>query len=142
MSKIQGWLGLAKKAGLLETGEENTGNIVRNGGAVLVILASDASDNAKRRAEGFVYGRNTPLVRIPLTKDDISFATGRNGCSMAVFKDLGFAANFLKSLAAEREGFSEISNEFSEKHERALLRLREKKKHKSTNKLGKRRKKV
>ncbi len=142
MSKIQGYLGLAKKAGLLETGEENTGNIVRSGKAVLVILASDASDNARRRAEGFVYGRNTPLVKIPLTKDDISLATGRNGCSMAVFKDLGFASNFLKALSAEHEGFEEITLELTEKSERALAKAREKKTSKRNNKIGKRRKNV
>ena len=65
MSKALRYLGIARKAGFLELGEENTGAAVRGSKAKVVFLAADASDNARRRAEGFVYGKNIPLLTLP-----------------------------------------------------------------------------
>ena len=62
---------------------------------------AQASANARKRAEDFVKGTNVPLTALPLTKEAVSSATGRPGCSMAVFTDKGLAAAFLKALAAE-----------------------------------------
>ena len=101
MSKALGYLGLARKAGALVTGEDNARLAVRSGRARLLVVSADASDNARRRAEVFVKGTNVPLAALPLTKEDVSSATGRPGCSMAVFTDRGLAAAFLKALAAE-----------------------------------------
>ena len=95
------FLGLARKAGALVTGEENARLAVRSGRARLLVVSADASDNARKRAEDFVKGTNVPLAVLPLTKEDVSSATGRPGCSMAVFTDKGLAAAFLKALAAE-----------------------------------------
>ena len=77
MSRALSYLGLAKKAGLLEIGEENTGAAIRWGKARFVILAADASDNARRRLEGFLYGKNIPMLRVSFTKDEISAETGK-----------------------------------------------------------------
>ena len=95
------FLGLARKAGALVTGEDNARLAVRSGRARLLVVSADASANARKRAEDFVKGTNVPLAALPLTKADISSATGRPGCSMAVFTDKGLAAAFLKALAAE-----------------------------------------
>lgn len=101
MANALGYLGIAKKAGALEIGETNSGSAVRSGAARLLMLAADASDNARSRAENFVYGRKTPLIRLPYTKTDISSITGVNGCSMAAFTDIGLAAAFISSLARD-----------------------------------------
>ena len=101
MNKALGLLGLARKAGALITGEENSRLAVRSGRARLLVVSADASDNARKRAEDFVKGTNVPLTALPLTKEAVSSATGRPGCSMAVFTDTGLAAAFLKALAAE-----------------------------------------
>ena len=101
MTKALGLLGLARKAGALVTGEEKAGLAVRNGQAKLLVVSADASANARKRAEDFVKGTNVPLAALPLTKEDVSSATGRPGCSMAVFTDKGLAAAFLKARAAE-----------------------------------------
>ena len=69
MSKALNYLGLAKKAGMLEIGEENTGAAIRWGKARFVLLASDASDNAKRRLNGFLYEKDIPMLRVPFTKE-------------------------------------------------------------------------
>ena len=101
MNKALGFLGLARKAGALITGEDNTRLAVRSGQARLLVVSADASANARKRAEDFVKGTNIPLAALPLTKEAVSSATGRPGCSMAVFTDTGLAAAFLKALAAE-----------------------------------------
>ena len=43
-------LGLMRRANALSIGEEDTGSAVREHAAKLVLLASDASPNAKKRA--------------------------------------------------------------------------------------------
>ena len=58
-------LGLMRRANALQVGETNAGAAVRGGKAKLLLLASDASDNARGRAEGFLYGRNTIGLTLP-----------------------------------------------------------------------------
>lgn len=142
MSKILSYISIARKAGLLITGEEKTGTAIKASQAKLAILASDSSANAKHRAEGFVHERNTPLITVPLTKSEISAATGRAGCSMAVFTDIGLAASFVSALAADDEEFLELANKLAEKNAKAAARKQEGKAHIKNKKFGKRRKSV
>lgn len=77
-------LGLMRKANALRIGEEETGAAVREHEAKLVLLASDASPNARKRASGYMYGSKAPLITVPFTKEEIS-EHGRqagllNGC--------------------------------------------------------------
>lgn len=140
MSKALNYIGIAKKAGVLETGEENAGIEIRTGKAKLLVLASDASDNARRRAEGFVFETNVPLVRAPLTKEEISFMTGKNGCSMLVFRDIGLADQFVQALWTEHgEEYRQAALEIRERAQRAAQRQKEAKAHQRNKKLGKRR---
>ena len=47
--KIFGFLGLAMRAGKLDTGEQRVRDRIRSENACLVILAEDASDNTKKK---------------------------------------------------------------------------------------------
>ena len=49
MDKLLRYFSIARKAGLLELGEEDTGAAVRGGKAKVVFLAADASENALHR---------------------------------------------------------------------------------------------
>lgn len=142
MNKALNYLGLAKKAGLLEIGEENTGAAIRGGKARLVLLASDASDNAGRRAEGFLHGKKTPMIRAPFTKEEISGETGKSGCSMAAFTDIGFAHSFVRTLAEDCPDFAPVLEQLAGEKERAEKRRQEAKQHEKNKKYGKRRKSV
>ena len=99
--KILHLLGLMRRANAIAVGEENTGSTAKTGKAQLLLLASDASDNARRRAEGFAAGRGVPLITLPYPKEDIASSLGLSGGSMAAITDLGFAAALLKALALE-----------------------------------------
>ena len=91
-------LGLMRKANALRIGEEDTGSSVRDHEAKLVILASDASLNAQKRASGYMHGSKAPLITVPFTKEEISEHVGKSGCSMAAVCDIGFADAFMKLL--------------------------------------------
>ena len=97
--KALGLLGLMRRANAVQIGEVNTGKAVRAGKAKLVVLADDASANARKRAEGFVYGRGVPIMTIPYLKEQISAAVGVPGCSMLAVTDSGFANALIKSVS-------------------------------------------
>ena len=54
-------LGLARKAGFVEAGEEAAGAACRAGKARVLLVASDASANAQHRAENFTAASHTTV---------------------------------------------------------------------------------
>lgn len=124
MAEALRYIGIARMAGGMETGEENSKALVKSGRAKLAILAADTSPAAKRRAEGYVYETNVPLIETPYTKEQISGIAGRPGCSMAAFTDLGLAASFAVALFAE---YGEQYRAIAELMERKRSRARERK---------------
>ena len=133
-------LGLMRRANAVQIGETNTGAAVRGGKAKLLLLASDASDNARSRAEGFLHGRSTIGVNLPFTKEEISSHVGVNGCSMAAVTDIGFANALMKSLAAmSPEKYSAVAAQVEERFSRAERRKKEAKAHERNKRIGKRR---
>ena len=105
-------LGLMRRANAISVGELNTAACARGGKAKLLLLAADASDNARDRAEGLARGRGAPLVTLPFTKAEFSSAVGLAGGSMAAITDLGFANALLGQLAAgEPERYAQAAAE-------------------------------
>ena len=136
-------LGLMRKANAIAVGETNTGGAVRAGKAKLLLLASDASDNARSRARGFTHGRDVITVTLPFTKDEIAAHVGVSGCAMAAITDIGFANAFMKSLAAAvPDGYDESAAEIQRRFERADRRKKEAAAHEKNKRIGKRRNNV
>lgn len=114
------------KAGKLEVGETSTVSAARRGTARLVLLASDASDNARKRAEGCLAGRRALLVPLPFSKDTLSRLLSKSGCSMAAVTDLGLASAFLSALAQEEPGrYGGQAEEMKRRKDRAARRRAE-----------------
>ncbi len=123
MSKALQLLGIARKSGNLEMGEENAKALVKAGKARLLLLASDASGSVKKRAEGYVYGFRTPVVELPFTKEELGGAIGRPQCAAAGVRDLGLAAALAEALAAEYgERYAPLAQTLVEKQKRAAAR--------------------
>lgn len=139
-SKARNYLAIAMKAGALEVGEEHSGAAVRHGKAKVLLVASDASGNACRRAEGFVYGVNVPIVKLPFSKEDIASSTGKTGCSMVAVTEIGLAKSIVESLAAEDTQYSATAQELAQRYEKAQRRKAEAKSHERNKRTGKRRK--
>ena len=136
-------LGLMRKANAIAVGETNTGGAVRAGKAKLLLLAADASDNARSRARGFTHGRDVVTVTLPFTKDEIAAHVGVSGCAMAAITDIGFANAFMKSLAAAvPDGYDESATEIQRRFEKADRRKKEAAAHEKNKRIGKRRNNV
>ena len=127
MNKIASYLGLARKAGFLQVGEEATGFTARSGKARLILVASDASDNASRRAAGFHQTAGSFLLRLPLAKYELSAALGKNGCSMMAVTDSGFAYKLAQEIyeMSPHEDTEKVRDSLKAKHDKILRRRRE-----------------
>lgn len=132
-------LGIARKAGKLELGEEPTGAAARARQAKLILVARDAAENTFRRVRHFADAGNVLWVSVPFTKAEMGSAVGRTSCAMLAVMDPGLAAAMVKKLAAEDpEKYAITAEKLEEKAQRALQRQREKRAHEKNLREGKR----
>ena len=136
MDKALNYLGLARKAGLAELGEEPVGGAARAQHARLVIVACDASDHTWRRALSFVAGTGQQALRVPFTKDQLGFAIGRQELAIAAFTDAALAASFVKALP-QTEKTAQVLEALNEKIRQAKQRQKEAKAHQRNKQFGK-----
>lgn len=131
-------IGIARKAGRIEVGEEPVGASARGRQARLIVLATDAAGNTVRRAGHFAEAGSTPLVQSPYTKAELGLAAGRSSCAMLAFTDPGLAASFMDKLAAlNGERYGETAAALSAKAEKVLLRQKEQRRHEKNLQRGK-----
>ncbi|MDR0199113.1 MAG: YlxQ-related RNA-binding protein [Streptococcaceae bacterium] len=96
MTKVLNLLGLARRAGKLVTGEELVIKAVQEKSCALVFLASDASENLKKKLTDKTTSYGVTL-RLDYTADELSQAIGTNRKVLAVC-DLGFAKTMMENL--------------------------------------------
>ena len=126
MDNVLHLLGIARKAGRVEVGEEPVGASARARQARLILVASDAADNSARRAAHFAQAGKAPWFRVPYTKGELGGTVGRASCAMLALTDVGLAAALLARLAAGApETYGAASAELSEKADKALQRQKE-----------------
>lgn len=137
-SNLLSLVGLAKKAGRLEVGEEPVGAAARARQARLILVASDAAENTRRRARHFAEAGSVPWAGIPFTKAELGGAVGRSSCAMAALTDTGFAASMAAKLAAmDSQRYGDLSAQLDEKARRLLERQREQRRHEKNLREGK-----
>lgn len=121
-------LGIARKAGRVDIGDEQVSSAARAHSARLIILASDAADNTARRIRNLPG--NGKVVTVPFTKDELGAVFGKNSCAAASISDARLAKNFLEKLEAmEPGGYTEALEELTRQAERVDRRQAEKKAH-------------
>ena len=136
MDKAAQYLGIMRKANALAIGETDSGAAVKSGKAHVLCLASDASDNARKRGETFVRSRSVPLLRLPYEKALLQQIFGKPGCSMFCISDLGLASAFVGALAVQNPTqYADAAEALASKQSSAKSRA-------SNGKIGKRRKNV
>ena len=81
MDNVLHLLGIARKAGRVEVGEEPVGASARARQARLILVASDAADNSARRAAHFAQAGKAPWFRVPYTKGELGGTVGRASCA-------------------------------------------------------------
>lgn len=98
MDKAMNYLGLARKAGLAELGEEPVGAVSRTGKAYAILVASDASDHTWRRAKSYAAGTDQQCIRLPFNKEEMGLASGRTSLAIAAITDAPLALALVQSL--------------------------------------------
>lgn len=123
-------IGLCKKAGRLEVGEEPVGSACRARDCRLLLIAADAADNTVRRAAHFAQAGNCLTLRLPFSRDDLGRAVGRTSCALAAITDIGFASALAGRLAkADPETYGETAQQLEVKAKRAQERRKEQLRH-------------
>ena len=136
MSKAMNYLGLARKGGLAELGEEPVGAIARTGKAYVILVAGDASDHTWRRAKSYAAGTEQQCIRLSCTKDEMGQAVGRTSLAIAAVTDVQLALALVKSLD-EPEKYKDALEVLTAKAEKAKKRQAEAKAHKRNVRMGK-----
>ncbi len=121
-------LGLAKKANLLELGEDACAAAVRLGRVRVVLTASDIAPGTLFRAESFSEQADVPHIPVGETKAELGNALGKRPCAVIGVCDAGMAAAIVKKLSASNESAAEIAEDMKNKAERILRRRNKKKK--------------
>ena len=104
--KIYGLLSLCKKAGKLCGGDLSVMDSIKSGKAQLVLIATDAADNAKKKYEDKCAYRRIPYSFFG-EKEKLGNATGAGERAAIAITDPGFAQTVRKRLATnERKGES------------------------------------
>lgn len=143
MERILSMIGLAKKAGLVEIGEEPVGSAARAKHARVILVAGDAAASSVRRAYSFAQSGSCLCLTIDATKDELGGALGRTSCAMAAVTDIGFAEAIVKKLAAMDETrYGAAAAQLQVKAKRAAERKAEKLQHEKNVQQGKVRKKT
>lgn len=97
IDKVLGLIGLSQKSGNVVSGEFSVETTVKEGKARLVLIATDASDNTKKKFRNMAEYRHIPYVEYG-TKETLGHAMGRAERSSAAVTDQGFAKAIMKIL--------------------------------------------
>ena len=139
MDSVLHLIGIARKAGRLEIGEEPVGAAARARQARLILVAADAAENSARRAAHFAEAGKTCVLRLPYPKSVLGGMVGRASCAMLALTDAGLAASLVKKLAAaDPERYGPAYEQLGKKAEKVLRRQQEQRRHEKNLKLGKR----
>lgn len=94
---VLSFIGLAKKAGKVKSGEFSVEKAVKDGSAKLVIIAGDASDNTKKHFKDMTSFRNIPY-REYSDSDQLGKCIGCNFRVSAAICDEGFAGSLIRKI--------------------------------------------
>ncbi|MBR4991790.1 MAG: 50S ribosomal protein L7 [Clostridia bacterium] len=142
MHNILTLIGLCKRAGMLEVGEEPVEAVARAKDARVLLLAADAADNTARRVRHFAEMGNCLWLRVPFTKEEMGRSLGRTSCAIVAVTDIGFACNIVGRLAQEDPvRYDEAHAALQVKARRAAERKAEMLAHKKNIRTGKVRRK-
>ncbi|MED9905451.1 MAG: ribosomal L7Ae/L30e/S12e/Gadd45 family protein [Lachnospiraceae bacterium] len=96
-NKIYALLSLAARGRNVVSGEFSTENAVKNGSAVLVIVAEDASDNTKKLFRDKCAFYNVPVYTYG-TKEELGHAMGKGERTSVALINEGLAHTVTKHL--------------------------------------------
>jgi len=96
------YLGLALRAGKLASGDEGVLKAVRDRSAVLVFIASDASENAKKKYKDKCEFYGVPIIEI-FGRSELGRSIGKPERVVVAVTDKGLSELVRKSLSKHAE---------------------------------------
>ena len=96
--KLHGMLGLAAKAGRVQSGEFCAEKSVRAGRARLCIAAADASEQTKKHFRDMCSYRGIPFDDKCIDRDKLGHMIGRGMRVVVTVEDTGFAENLIRLI--------------------------------------------
>lgn len=137
-SSLTGLLGLARRAGKAELGEESILSAALAHKARLVLIAADAAENTVQRLERAAETGNAVCFQVDLTKAELGSCFGRASCAAVALTDVGLAAAAVEKLSqADPRRYGEASEKLAHKAEKTVRRRREKQRRIKSAKAGK-----
>jgi ribosomal protein L7Ae-like RNA K-turn-binding protein len=100
--QLSNLLGLAKRAGMLVTGNDACMASVRSGKAALAIVAKDTGANAMKKYHDKCRSYNVPLIEL-FDKERLGIAVGKAYGAILVVTDKGFASR-IQQMSGENIG--------------------------------------
>ena len=124
--KALGLIGLMRRAGAIELGEDNSADAVKAGKAKLLLMSADVSEAARRKALGYTASRSVHAVSVHYTREELGAALGVKSCAMAALTDMGFSNALMKELAKQYpEEYAALSQELEQRNDKAVRRRKE-----------------
>lgn len=103
-NKIYSFIGLARKANKLISGDETCEKLLKAGKVKLIIVAEDASLNTKKKYENACFHRNVE-IRTLGTKELLGKSIGKGINSVLAVLDKGFSNNLIKLIDHENNAY-------------------------------------
>ena len=100
--RLLSFLGICRRAGKLVIGNDPVKESIETEKALLVILASDISQNTLKKIKPVIEASQVPCYTANRTKDEISFSLGK-ACAVLSVTDNGFATKLCELLEAEQK---------------------------------------
>ena len=121
-------LGLARRAGKVETGDEASRSACSHGLARALLIAGDASDRTRETFEFIAESAGLPCITVAETREELGNALGKRPCAVVSICDTGFSAAIIKKLADENEFAKALLPTLEKKAARARSRKKAKSK--------------
>ena len=102
MDKLLNLLGLCRRAGKLNIGNDLVIDDILNNKCRLVVMASDLSKNTEKKILLNCHRFNTKSIKLTRTKDELSWAVGKY-CGVASVIDSGFAKKLAQLNETENQ---------------------------------------
>jgi len=131
-------LGLALRGGRLIVGEEPVEGAVRAKDARVLLVASDAADNTRRRCRHFSEIGQCLCLWLPFTKFELGQALGRSSVAIVAVTDIGLAHAIVLRLAElDPKQYADAAAKLELKAQRAAERKAEHLAHEKNVRIGK-----
>ena len=95
-------IGMAQRAGKIKSGEYMTESSVKDGSAVLVVVAGDSSDNTKKQFQNMCSYYEVP-IRFYSNKEQLGHCIGKEFRASLAVTDEGLADKILEIIDQSRK---------------------------------------